>query len=162
MYYRIYSNYGVPQILQSDNGKEIKNKLVDEFLLSKSVKHYLNGVRHPQTNGSIERNHREIKKYLINIDKTGNLNDKNFNREITNATDLYNFKTKKAKEYLPNEIKHIIDAMLKNEIYEIILKSMKRNINKIQTVLQKETELLMKDKYIINSRIFILNKSAKS
>ena len=53
-----------PVFLQTDNGLEFRNKLLSEYLENEGMKHVLSRPHHPQTNGGLERYHREVKKYM--------------------------------------------------------------------------------------------------
>ena len=55
-----------PVIIQTDNGLEFKNKLIYEFLEKENIKIIHSNTHHPQTNGCIERYHREVHKYIKN------------------------------------------------------------------------------------------------
>jgi transposase InsO family protein len=50
---------GNPLILQSDNGVEYKNKLVDEFCLNNNIKHIYSSPFHPSTNDVVKVAHKE-------------------------------------------------------------------------------------------------------
>jgi transposase InsO family protein len=61
----IFSIFGVPAILQSDNGREFRNEIINAFKpmwSSMSIVH--DRARHPQSQGSIERANADIKKML--------------------------------------------------------------------------------------------------
>ena len=51
-----------PKILQSDNGGEFINDRLANYLDKNNIKHIRSRPHHPQTNGALERYHREIKK----------------------------------------------------------------------------------------------------
>jgi transposase InsO family protein len=51
----ILFNFGLPKILQSDNGKEFVNKIVDEFANLANIDHRLITAYHPPANGAAER-----------------------------------------------------------------------------------------------------------
>jgi len=60
----VIATFGVPKIFQTDNGIEFKNSTLKAFLDSKKIE-YINGsVRHPQSQGLVERHNRELKQYL--------------------------------------------------------------------------------------------------
>ena len=50
--------------MQTDNGLEFKNKLLYEYLDKENVKIIHSRHHHPQTNGCLERYHREVHKYM--------------------------------------------------------------------------------------------------
>ena len=55
-----------PKIIQTDNGKEFKNRLLENYLEENEIKHVSSRPHHPQTNGCIERYHREVHKFMKN------------------------------------------------------------------------------------------------
>ena len=64
-----------PVFLQTDNGLEFRNKLLSEYLENEGIKHILSRPHHPQTNCSLERYHREVKKYMKEyLDNINHLN----------------------------------------------------------------------------------------
>ena len=60
----IFMNFGVPKEIQSDNGKEFKNNLLESFLNEKFIKIVHGRPRHPQSQGQIERANQTIKRFL--------------------------------------------------------------------------------------------------
>lgn len=59
--------FGFPQTLHTDNGKEFKNKLMQEFCEKHGIKQVHGAPRTPQTQGLVERNNRTAKENLTNI-----------------------------------------------------------------------------------------------
>ncbi len=61
----IISIFGAPIILQSDNGREFKNKLISDLIKSWPDLKIIHGrPRHPQTQGSIERANGDVQNIL--------------------------------------------------------------------------------------------------
>lgn len=60
----IWSLFGPPEILQSDNGTEFKNQHVEAVVLEYRVNHIFSTPYQPQTNGGVERNNDFAKKKL--------------------------------------------------------------------------------------------------
>jgi len=59
----VIASFGRPNILQINNGKEFKNTGLKEYCEKKNI--YINGsVRHPQSQGLVERHNRELKEFL--------------------------------------------------------------------------------------------------
>ena len=56
-----------PVIVQTDNGLEFKNKLVENYFKNEGIKHIFSRAHHPQTNGCLERYHRELHKFMKNF-----------------------------------------------------------------------------------------------
>ena len=57
---------GIPNILQTDNGIEYKNNILNNFCLETNINHVFSSPHHPQTNGVIEVSHKENRKYIFN------------------------------------------------------------------------------------------------
>ena len=53
---------GNPKILQTDNGLEYNNNLIDGFCKDNNIIHIKTRPHHPQSNGVIEVVHKEIRK----------------------------------------------------------------------------------------------------
>lgn len=56
----VMSTFGAPQILQSDNGKEFRNEIVETLAASEHVKVTHGRPRHPSTQGAVERMNQTI------------------------------------------------------------------------------------------------------
>lgn len=63
----LFWSFGFPQMLHTDNGKEFKNKLIQEFCQKHGIKQVHGAPRAPQTQGLVERNNRTVKENLTNI-----------------------------------------------------------------------------------------------
>ena len=59
--------FGFPQTLHTDNGKEFKNKIMQEFCQKHGIKQVHGAPRMPRTQGLVERNNRTVKENLTNI-----------------------------------------------------------------------------------------------
>ena len=68
----IFTTFGPPQILQTDNGKEFVNKDVKHYLEMFNIKHVRGAPYHPQSQGSVERANGHVKnmlrKYILEND----------------------------------------------------------------------------------------------
>jgi hypothetical protein len=61
----VFTEFGPPNILQSDNGREFVNQILDELKVLWPNIVIVNGrARHPQSQGSIERSNQDIKTML--------------------------------------------------------------------------------------------------
>ena len=97
------SRYGYPTIIQSDNGKEFRNIKLQEFCEINNIKLYYSKPRHPQTNGIVERLHREIKKSLY-VEKIKNGENYNINMAISNAVLAHNANKSRSTKYKPIDL----------------------------------------------------------
>ncbi|XP_058725797.1 uncharacterized protein LOC131597100 [Vicia villosa] len=60
----IFSRFGVPRALISDEGTHFLNKLMENLLKKYNVKHKIATAYHPQTSGQVEVSNRQIKQIL--------------------------------------------------------------------------------------------------
>ena len=61
----IFTIMGVPKIIQSDNGGEFKNSILDQYLSKINVRHIFGSPYHPQSQGSVEAYNRTIQDFLV-------------------------------------------------------------------------------------------------
>ena len=57
----IFSRFGTPQTIISDNGTHFCNRSFEALLRKYSIKHKLSTPYHPQTSGQVEVSNRQIK-----------------------------------------------------------------------------------------------------
>lgn len=62
----IFSRFGVPRALISDEGTHFLNKLMKNLLRKYNVKHKIATSYHPQTSGQVEVTNRKIKQIMEN------------------------------------------------------------------------------------------------
>ena len=88
----IFSRFGTPRALITDNGTHICNKVIDRILQKYGVRHRTSLAYHPQSNGQAEVSNREIK-YILK--KTVNSSRKDWSKKIDDALWAYRtaFKT---------------------------------------------------------------------
>ncbi|KAL4296144.1 hypothetical protein GQ457_12G015000 [Hibiscus cannabinus] len=88
----IFTKFGVPRALISDEGSHFDNKLTAKALQRYGVRHRIATTYHPQTNGQAEISNREIKQIL---EKTVNTNRKDWSPKLDEALWAYRiaFKT---------------------------------------------------------------------
>ena len=88
----IFSRFGTPRALITDNGTHFCNKIIDKVLQKYGVRHRTSLAYHPQSNGQAEVSNREIK-YIL--EKTVNSSRKDWAKKIDDALWAYHtaFKT---------------------------------------------------------------------
>ena len=88
----IFSRFGTPRALITDNGTHFCNKVIDKVLQKYGVRHRTSLAYHPQSNGQAEVSNREIK-YIL--EKTVNGSRKDWSKKIDDALWAYRtaFKT---------------------------------------------------------------------
>ena len=62
--WEVFTDYETPKILQSDNGAEFVNKIIDAFTILHEIEPRLNVAYNPRTNGLVERRNKDISKAL--------------------------------------------------------------------------------------------------
>ena len=77
--HNIFSRFGTPRVVISDEGSHFCNKLFASLLAKYGVKHCVSLAYHPQCNGQTEVSNREIKKIL---EKTMNVTRKDWANKI--------------------------------------------------------------------------------
>ena len=88
----IFSRFGTPRALITDNGTHFCNKVIDNVLQKYGVRHRTSLAYHPQSNGQAEVSNSEIK-YIL--EKTINSSRKDWSKKIDDALWAYRtaFKT---------------------------------------------------------------------
>ena len=89
---RIFSQFGTPRALITDNGTHFCNKMIDKVLQKYGVRHRTSLAYHPYSNGQAEVSNREIKSIMK---KTVNSSKKDWSKKIEDALWAYRttFKT---------------------------------------------------------------------
>ncbi|XP_063946487.1 uncharacterized protein LOC135151624 [Daucus carota subsp. sativus] len=88
----IFSRFGTPRAIISDQGTHFKNRQFESLLKKYSITHRLATPYHPQTSGQVEVSNRQIKQIL---EKTVNSNRKDWSTKLIDALWAYRtaFKT---------------------------------------------------------------------
>ena len=116
---------GFPNEIGSDNGKEFRNNLIDDYLKSKNI-NYIHGMPYnPHSQGVVERFHKTIKDGLYCL-----YEDDPHNFEIKQSLELiikkYNNHIHSSTKYTPNEIFYSKDEELFKKVLENIKSSFKK------------------------------------
>ena len=92
LFSHIFSRFGTPRALITDNGTHFCNKVIDKVLKKYGVRHRTSLAYHPQSNGQAEVSNQEIKSIL---EKTVNNSRKDWSKKIEDALWAYRttFKT---------------------------------------------------------------------
>ena len=75
----IFSRFGTPRALITDNGTHFCNKMIDKVLQKYGVRHRTSLTYHPQSNGQAEVSNRKIKSIL---EKTVNKSRKDCSKKM--------------------------------------------------------------------------------
>ena len=148
-----------PVIIQTDNGLEFKNKLLENYLKDEGIKHILSRPHHPQTNGCLERYHRELHKYMKNyLDNIQNFNDNDIENALDEYIRFHNSTKKSSTKYSPNEIRDLDDLSQIEVILNNIIKSFKKHTIEINEIIDEDEKLILRNNMILNNNIYFKNK----
>lgn len=95
----IFSRFGIPKILVSDNGSAFISDLFKNFLRANGIKHKLTAPFNPKTNGQAERYVQTIKYALSKIQAS-----KNFKNEMHNMLFTYRILVHSTTNRSPSEL----------------------------------------------------------
>ena len=112
---------GMPKIIQSDNGSEYKNSLIEEFCNNNNIKHIYSSPYHPSTNGVVEVCHKEVRKQVI-IYYAQNPDNFNLKNVILNAVQNHNNNIHTVTQYRPVELFNNTDEDVYNKVIDNIKK----------------------------------------
>ena len=62
--WNVFADFGIPKILQSDNGPEFDNSLISEMVKLFGLDHRLISAYNPRADGLVERKNKEVKRLL--------------------------------------------------------------------------------------------------
>ena len=149
-------NFGNPKILQTDNGKEFKNDLLNTYCLNQDIKLIHSSPYHPQTNGACEVTHKEIQKYICNEFIS---NKKNFNIEdsLFEIIKIHNNKKHTTTKRIPKDIRDIEDETEIDNIKQEIIKTLARK-NKNIDIINFEKFYVIDDKNLCIKKNKFLDK----
>jgi len=117
---------GYPKIIQSDNGSEYKNAIINNLLTSNNIKQIFSSPRHPQTNGVMEIVHKEVRKNILN--NLDLIEDAiSFENILLDCVLVHNNNTHKVTLYKPVFLIKNEDDDIYNNIIENINKTFKIN-----------------------------------
>ena len=82
---RIFKNYGIPEVLHSDGGREFTRKVFQDFLKKWCVKHRQSSAYHPHSNLRAEVGVKVVKKLVTNnLGRGGTLHSDDFSLALMN------------------------------------------------------------------------------
>ena len=150
---------GTPKIIQTDNGLEYNNTLIDEFCNSNNIKHIKSRPHHPQTNGVVEVVQKEIRRYVL-LKYAESSKDFNLKDTLLEAVNIHNHNVHSTTGQKPIDIINNKDEELKNKVLENIKKSLKYDQNKYDNIVSGN-HLLIKQNVHKSGKRLIASKFNK-
>ena len=140
----IFTIMGVPKILQSDNGGEFKNSILDQYLSKINVRHIFGSPYHPKSQGSVEANNRTIQDFLVSAkDAMGKKFD--LKDAINEFLVYYNGRVHSTTGYAPREV-------VENSNNSDFIRKVKENIIKSRRIKKDKSE-----KYTVGLKVRVSN-----
>uniref|UniRef100_A0A3B3CC70 Gypsy retrotransposon integrase-like protein 1 n=1 Tax=Oryzias melastigma TaxID=30732 RepID=A0A3B3CC70_ORYME len=96
----VFSRFGNPQTVVSDNGSQFTSAEFAAFLRSRDIKHIRTSVYHPAANGAVERFHRVLKSCI----QGAILEKKSWRQTVTNFLQVYRSTPHSTTEVSPCEL----------------------------------------------------------
>ena len=141
-----FNTIGYPKIIQTDNGTEYKNNIINNLLTSNNIEHIFSSPRHPQTNGVVEVVHKEVRKNIL-YNRHLIKDDISFENIVLDSVLVHNMNIHTITGYKPsflikNDDKEVYEAVIEKikQIYKIDLE-----INNNYYILNEGDHLLTKN-----------------
>ena len=142
--------YGYPEEIGTDNGKEFKNKIIEDFLTEKNIKFIQGMPYNPHSQGVVERFHQTIKDMLFckyaEAPKKFDIKD-----SLEIVVKKYNNHVHSSTKYSPNSIFYSNSK----ELFENVLNNLKnsfRRFTKDANVYINNEKCLLNNKFIIQKK----------
>ena len=130
--------------------------MLEAYLKEEGIKHILSRPHRSQTNGCLERYHRELHKYMKNyLDDIKEFDDSDIEDALDGYIQYHNSTIKSSTKYIPNEIRDLDNADLIAIILNNIFKSFKRHIINVDEIIDPNEKLLLWEHLIISNNIYI-------
>ena len=114
------THYGSPTIIQCDNGKEFDNSKFYNYCNEHNIKVEHSKPRHPQTNGIVERLHRDMKKMLY-VEKLTKKDKYNIKMAVQNAVYSHNNTVCRTTKGKPIDLFYNKDETIEKKLKKIQL-----------------------------------------
>ena len=132
---------GFPEEIGSDNGKEFKNELIENYLNENDIKFIHGAPYNPHSQGVVERFHQTLKDLLYSIYADEKKED-NIKEYLEIALKKYNNHIHYSTKYKPNDIFYSKSEDLFNNVLENIKNSFKNITNEFKNFVENEKCLL--------------------
>ena len=155
-----FISFGIPKIIQTDNGLEFCNIVSELYYENLGVHHVRISPRYPESNGQIEAQHKTLQKGIILAFK------KNENIDLFDCIYdcLYNYNYNiehTSTGYKPITLKDTEDLILINEVVHKINKTYEKFHINDSNLYAKDSKFLLIDNGIVNKKSKIIYKPKK-
>lgn len=117
----LFVDFGLPDVLVSDNGRQFVSKEFSSFLQQNGVVHKTSAPYHPSTNGQAERFVQTVKKTLHTMDtETGSLQDKilKIKYQLRRTPNTASGKSPYEQMFGNRTVRTLLHAMLKKKLVQ--------------------------------------------
>ena len=152
-------NFGKPNILQTDNGKEFDNQFLKTYCVDNNIKLIHSSPYHPQTNGTVEVTHKEIQKYIFN-EFIKNKNNFKIDDALFNIIKIHNNKIHTTTKRIPKDIRDLSDENEINIIKKEIINTLEKK-NKYKDIIEYDKFYVIDETNVIISNNKILKNKKK-
>jgi len=122
LYERVFTQFGAPLEIVSDNGPQFLSEVVENLLAHLTVKHRFTTMYKPNTNGLVERTNRTLCSMLAKDAKV-HVNICDWDLKIHHVVWVYNTTYKTATWYSPFRLTYRMEALLPIELEVMTLRT---------------------------------------
>lgn len=140
--------------LQTDNGLEFKNMIINNFCIENSIERLYSPPYQPQANGCVESVHKIVQKFINNNFYTYGSENFSIESSIVDAIEYHNYSKHSSTNFTPYELKDTDNV----DLIQIVNENIKKNVGK-KIVKNNELLLEMNDKLLIYNNIYLNEKT---
>ena len=149
-------SFGICKKLQTDNGLEFKNVLINNFCIDNQIERIFSPPYTPEANGCIESAHKIVQKFVNSYYYTKSKDEFSLEEAIIDAVEFHNNNKHTSTQYTPSFLKDCTEDNIIEEVKSNILKNVGKKIEK-----NNQNLLNSDDKLLLNSNIYINKKKKK-
>lgn len=133
----LFSRFGIPDMLVSDNGSQLVSKDIEDFLDRNGIKHKLTAPGHPATNGAAENLVKTVKNSLLASLHYMKSKGANFDLDLSLCRFLFDYRSTKhcttnetpSKLMFNREIKTLFNLLKPPTQDEVVFKAQARQVS---------------------------------
>ena len=144
---------GFPEELGSDNGKEFRNKIIEDYLKDKDIKYIHGNPYNPHSQGVVERFHKTVKDALYSL-YADNPDSFNIKENLEIVIKKYNNHIHSTTKFSPNQIFYSDDE----DLFKKVLTNIK---NSFKYIGKDFMNFKIKEKCLLIKKIKIQKKGDK-